>query len=156
MTTGMCETSTASCWRRSRPLIPDIRRSSTRQPVLPRWADLKNSSAEANVSTPKPTDRRRFLRDRRSDSSSSTTETTGLSRSSMRPRCPSVHVDVESIYFEAKWSGGKRLPDLGGGGALPVADSGGAGVLGSELALPCRLAHGCIQRRRIDVLQCHP
>src|SRR6058998_175485 len=49
------------CRRRSRPLIPVIRRSSTRQPVFSRWADLKNSSAEGNVSTRKPTERRRFL-----------------------------------------------------------------------------------------------
>src|SRR6266478_7395694 len=135
MTTGMPESATVRCRRRSRPLIPVIRRSSTRQPVLPRWADLKNSSAEANVSTPKPTDRRRFLRDRRSDSSSSTTETTGLSRSSMRPRCPSVNVEVESIYCQAKWSSGTRLPYLGGGETLPVGDSGGAMKLGEFLSL---------------------
>src|SRR2546425_1272829 len=120
MTTGMRESATFICRRRSRPLIPVIRRSSTRQPVFSRWADLRNSSAEANVSTPKPTDRRRFLRDRRSDSSSSTTATIGLSRSSMRLRCPSVNVGIESIYCEAKSSGGKRLPYRGGGGALPV------------------------------------
>src|SRR2546426_3522179 len=85
MTTRMRESLNASCRRRSRPLIPGICRSSTRQPVFSRWADLKNSSAEANVSTPKPTDRRRLLRDRRRDSSSSTTEITGLSLLPMRP-----------------------------------------------------------------------
>ena len=42
----------------------------------------------------------------------------------MRPRCPSVNVGVESIYCQAKWSGGKRLPDLGGGSALPVGIPG--------------------------------
>src|SRR6266850_3249272 len=45
--------------------------------------DSRNSSAEANVSTRKPTDDRRFLTDRRSDSSSSTTHTTGVLRSAM-------------------------------------------------------------------------
>src|SRR2546428_13064275 len=138
MTTGMGESATARCRRRSRPLIPVIRRSSTRQPVFSRWADLKNSSAEANVSTPKPTDRRRFLRDRRSDSSSSTTETTGLSRSSMRPRCPSVNVEVESLYCPAKWSGGKRLPYLGGGSALPVGIPGRAPHLLHPVGTLCR------------------
>src|SRR5438309_1293437 len=81
MTTGMWESAIARCRRRSRPLIPVRRKSSTRQRVFSRCADLKNSSAEANVWTPKPTDRRRFPRDRRSDSSSSTTETADLSRS---------------------------------------------------------------------------
>src|SRR3989441_4151907 len=45
--------------------------------------DSRNSSAEANVSTRKPTDDRRFLTDRRSDSSSSTTQTTCVLRSAM-------------------------------------------------------------------------
>jgi hypothetical protein len=46
-----------------------------------------------------------------------------------------VSVEVESIYCQAKWSGGKRLPDLGWGGALPVGDSGGAMKLGEFLSL---------------------
>src|SRR2546427_4392134 len=53
-TTATRERSAARCRRRSRPLIPVIRRSSTRQPVFSRSADLKNSSAEENVSTRKP------------------------------------------------------------------------------------------------------
>jgi len=28
-------------------------------------------------------------------------------------RCPSVNVGVESIYCKARWSGEKRLPDVG-------------------------------------------
>src|SRR6267143_508356 len=116
MTAGMRESATARCRRRSRPLIPVIRRSSTKQPVFSRWADLKNSSAEANGSTPKPTDRRRFLSDRRSDSSSSTTETTGLARSPMRPSLSLVSVGVESICYQARLPGGKRLPHPGGAG----------------------------------------
>src|SRR5882762_1896725 len=45
--------------------------------------DSRNSSAEANVSTRKPTDDSRFLTDRRRDSSSSTTQTTRVVRSVM-------------------------------------------------------------------------
>src|SRR5437879_13057490 len=120
MTAGMRESATARCRRRSRPLIPVIRRSSTRQPVFSRWAELKNSSAEANVSTPKPTDRRRFRRDRRSDSSSSTMETTGLSRSPMRPSLSLVSGGVESICYLARWSSGTRLPYLDRVGLLPA------------------------------------
>src|SRR2546425_3982731 len=120
MTAGMRESATARCRRRSRPLIPVIRRSSTRQPVFSRWAELKNSSTEANVSTPKPTDRRRFRRDRRSDSSSSTMETTGLSRSPMRSSLSLVSVGVESICYQARWSSGTRLPYLDRVGLLPA------------------------------------
>src|SRR5258705_62335 len=71
---------------RSRPLIPGIRRSSTTQPVRPRSADCRKASADSNVSTRKPTEVRRFLTDRRSDSSSSTIETTRLSSWLTLPR----------------------------------------------------------------------
>src|SRR5712692_2854963 len=112
MTAGMRTFAAARCRRRSRPLIPVIRRSSTRQPVFSRWADVKNFSAEANVSTRKPTDRRKFLSERRNDSSSSTTEITGVSCAPMRCRCPS-NVGVESIDCQARLSGGTRLPYVG-------------------------------------------
>src|SRR2546429_9877487 len=113
MTAGMRTFAAARCLRRSRPVIPVIRRSSTRQPVFSRSADVKNSSAEANVSTRKPTDRRKFLSERRNDSSSSTTEIAVVLRPATHSRCPSVSIGVESIYSKARWSGGKRLPDVG-------------------------------------------
>jgi len=46
-----------------------------------------------------------------------------------------VNVEVESIYCQAKWSSGKRLPDLGRDESLPVGDSGGAMKLGEFLSL---------------------
>ena len=94
------------------PLIPVIRTSSTRHPVLSRRAEPKKSSAEANVSTRKPTDRRKFPTERRSDSSSSTTAITRVSREPMRCRCPSS-VGVEFIDFQARVRGGARLPYVG-------------------------------------------
>ena len=72
---GSTEPAAARCVRRSRPLIPGIRRSTTRQPVFGRCTDSRKASAETKVSTRKPTDVSRFLTDRRSDSSSSTMET---------------------------------------------------------------------------------
>src|SRR4029453_17318734 len=52
-------------------------------------------------------------------SSSSTTETTDLSRASMRSSLSSVHVGVESICYQARSSGGTRLPYLDRVGLLP-------------------------------------
>src|SRR3989441_13370118 len=119
MTAGTRTFAAARYQRRSRPLIPVIRRSSTRHPVVSRWAEVKNSSAEANVSTRKPTDRRKFLSERRSDPSSSTTEITGVSCVAVRCRCPS-NVGIESIDCQARLSGGKRLPYVGRGELYPT------------------------------------
>src|SRR5712692_7290037 len=119
MTAGIREPVAARCLSRSRPFIPPIRRSSTRQPVFSCWLELKKSSADANVSTRKPTEVRRFLRDRRSDWSSSTTETTGPLPLPMRPR-QSVNENRPPICYQPSVLGGKRLPYLGGVGAFEL------------------------------------
>jgi len=86
MITGIREPVAARWFRRSMPLIPGIRRSSTIQPVCARSADRRKASADSNVSTRKPTEVRRFLTDRRRDSSSSTIETICLSSWLTLPR----------------------------------------------------------------------
>src|SRR6266540_3827372 len=63
----------ADTWRcRSRPLIPGILISVTRQAVRLRSEDRKNSSPDENASAASPVDRTRVLVLRRTDSSSST------------------------------------------------------------------------------------
>src|SRR5439155_1545282 len=76
MIAGMCESVATKCRRRSRPLMPSMRTSSTRQPMLSRRTDSRKASADANVSTRKPTDISRLLSDRRNDASSSTMQIT--------------------------------------------------------------------------------
>src|SRR6202041_3918995 len=68
------------------PGIPGILKSSTRQPVLSRWLDSRKDSADSNDSTWNPKDRRRLFTDRRTESSSSTTETTLVSRTFTKQR----------------------------------------------------------------------
>ena len=62
---------------RSGPLIPGMDTSRIRHRVSLMRPNARNSSAEANVSTEKPNSRSRSGSDPRTDSSSSTTETSG-------------------------------------------------------------------------------
>src|ERR1700732_1489524 len=61
----------------SRPLITGICTSAITHEVSFKWADRRNSSAEANVWTVYPCDLRRLLVAARTDASSSMTEITG-------------------------------------------------------------------------------
>src|ERR1700747_3205950 len=62
----------------SRPLIPGICTSSTKQEGASENELFKNSWAEAKVSTFRPTERNKLRRLSRIEDSSSTTQTTGL------------------------------------------------------------------------------
>src|SRR5690242_19397456 len=59
------------------PLIPGRRTSNMRQAGLREWLESKNSSAEANTLTSRRTERISLSRDLRTETSSSTTETSG-------------------------------------------------------------------------------
>ena len=69
------------------------------------------ASADSNVSTGTPTDISRFLRDRRSEASSSTMQTTRALRLPIRDRRPSVR--SESTCRDRSVPHGGRLPYLG-------------------------------------------
>src|SRR5580692_11241548 len=99
----------------SSPVIPGMLKSSTRQPVLSRWPDSRKDSADSNDSTWNPKDRRRLFTDRRTESSSSTTETTLVSRTFTKQR------QVDSRRS------GQRARKLGraGGGVYPTLDGSG-------------------------------
>ena len=65
------------CVSRSRPLITGICTSAITHDVSFRWADRKNSCADANVWTGYPCDLRKLFVAVRTDASSSMTEITG-------------------------------------------------------------------------------
>src|ERR1700733_3571876 len=86
MTVGIGLRELAKFATSSSPVIPGILKSRTRQPVLSRWPDSRKGSADSKDSTWNPKDSKRFLTDRRIESSSSTTETTLVSRTFTKQR----------------------------------------------------------------------
>src|SRR6267154_675501 len=85
----------------SSPLIPGMRTSRIRQSVSRRRSELKNSSADANTSTPNVTDLSRPRRDSRTESSSSTTEMRAAFSTwdlSLRPRS-SVFSEQDQLHL---------------------------------------------------------
>src|SRR5580704_8733080 len=74
---GICMFALVISFCRSRPLIPGMRTSRTRHPGTSESFERKNSGADTNVRTLKPTDRRRVSIARRTSLSSSTTYMTG-------------------------------------------------------------------------------